>query len=200
MKLLAAGASPYVRKARLTAALKGIDDQLEMVSPDAPEISALRARNPLSKIPILLLDNGQAIYDSHVICEYLDSIAPSPILFPREGAARWQTLTLASLADGMLDAALLLVYEGRYRPKGMRVQGWVDMQNAKIDTALDFLEAAPPQWAAHPDYGHITVAAALGYLDFRHEGRWRAAHPAMVEWLKCFESAVPAFAETAPTA
>jgi glutathione S-transferase len=199
MKLLAAGASPYVRKARLTAALKGIGDRLDLVARDAPDIAELRARNPLSKIPILLLDDGQAIYDSHVICEYLDSLTPDPALFPREGAARWQTLTLASMADGILDAALLLVYEGRYRPEDMRVQAWVDMQNAKIDTALDVLEAAPPQWSSHPDYGHITVASALGYLDFRHEGRWRAGRPAMVAWLERFAGAVPAFAETAPS-
>jgi len=199
MKLLAAGPSPYVRKARITAMVKGLDAKLEVVARDDPQLDALRARNPLGKIPVLLREGGEAIFDSHVICEYLDSLAPEPVLFPASGDARWRTLTLAALADGILDAALLLVYEGRYREQGMRVQGWIDMQQAKIDAALDVLESAPPLWSGHPDYGHITVAAALGYLDFRRDGAWRAGHPAMVEWLQAFAGAVPAYEQTRPS-
>lgn len=198
MKLSASGASPYVRKVRLTAMMKGLDDRIELVSPEHPDIDSVRARNPLAKIPVLLLDDGSAIYDSQVICEYLDAQAGAPALFPAAGAARWQTLTLGALGDGILDAALLLVYEGRHRPEDKRVQSWVDMQQAKIDTAVALLESAPPQWAGQPDYGHITIAAALGYLDFRHAGRWRAANPGMVGWLDRFAEAVPAFAETVP--
>lgn len=198
MKLLAAGPSPYVRKARMTAQIKGLGARVELVSRDAADLAELRARNPLAKIPVLFTDDGAVIYDSHVICEYLDSLAPNPVLFPRDGAARWRTLTLAALGDGMLDAALLLVYEGRYRSQEMRVQTWVDMQQAKIDTALDVLESAPPSWNGHPDYGHLSVAAALGYLDFRLAGRWRDKHPGMVAWLARFASAVPAFGDTTP--
>lgn len=199
MKLLAAGASPYVRKATMTVSLKGLEERVELVARDDPQASDLRARNPLGKIPVLFTDDGTAILDSHVICEYLDSLAPEPVLFPREGDARWRTLTLAAIADGVLDAALLLVYEGRYRDEAMRVQSWVDMQQAKIDAALGLLEAAPPAWDVHPDYGHLTVAAALGYLDFRHGGRWRTGHPRLVEWLAAFDAAVPAFGETTPS-
>jgi glutathione S-transferase len=198
MKLLSAGPSPYVRKVRMTAGMKGLSGQIDVVSRDDPELAALRARNPLGKIPILFVDDGEPIFDSQVICEYLDSLNENPVLFPRSGEARWRTLTLAAMADGMLDAALLLVYEGRYRDEGMRVQTWVDMQQAKIDTALVTLEASPPEWQAHPDYGHITVAAALGYLDFRLGGAWRARCPKMVEWVGRFDAAVPAFAETTP--
>lgn len=198
MKLLAAGASPYVRKVRLTAKLKGLDSQIELIAPDHASIDALRAQNPLGKIPILLTEKDGAIYDSHVICEYLDAQVALPVLFPGDGQARWQMLTRAAMADGMLDAALLLVYEGRYRSEEMRVQSWVDMQQAKIDAALSQLEAAPPEWTANPDYSHITIASALGYLDFRHGGKWRANHPNMVGWLDKFAAAVPAFAETAP--
>jgi len=198
MKLLAAGPSPYVRKARITASIKGLDAKLEVVARDDPQLDALRARNPLGKIPVLLREGGEAIFDSHVICEYLDSLAPEPVLFPPSGDPRWRTLTLAALADGILDAALLLVYEGRYREENLRVQSWIDMQQAKIDAALDVLESAPPRWSGHPDYGHITVAAALGYLDFRHDGAWRAGHPAMVEWLEAFAGAVPAYEQTMP--
>ncbi|MBT6274715.1 MAG: glutathione S-transferase family protein [Chromatiales bacterium] len=182
----------------MTVLIKGLGDRVEVVSPDAADIAALRAKNPLSKIPVLFTDAGTAIYDSHVICEYLDSLAASPSLFPNAGDARWNTLTLAAMGDGMLDAALLLVYEGRYRPEEMRVQSWVDMQQAKIDGALGVLEAQPPTWSDHPDYGDVTIATALGYLDFRHGGAWREGHPAMVAWLDNFAAVVLAFGETMP--
>ena len=200
MKLLAEGPSPFVRKVRLVIGMKGLDDSVQVVATDDPQIEALRARNPLGKIPILLSDDGDAIYDSHVICEYLDSLSPSPALFPRSGAERYKTLTLGALGDGVLEAALLLVYEGRYRPEEMRVQSWVDMQQRKIDQALALLEADPPKWSGSPDYGHLTLAAALGYLDFRHAGRWRESHPKLVEWLNGFAAAVPAFEQTTPRA
>lgn len=198
MKLLAAGASPYVRKVRILAKMKGLDSQIELIAPDDSQIDSYRAQNPLGKIPILLTDKDGPIHDSHVICEYLDSQVALPVTFPGDGQARWQMLTRASMADGILDAALLLVYEGRYRPEDKRVQSWVDMQQAKIDTALALFEASPPTWNANPDYSHITLAAALGYLDFRHGGKWRANCPNLVAWLDKFAAAVPAFEETAP--
>ena len=200
MKLLAAGASPFVRKVRLTASMKGLSGQLEVIEPDDPNIEQLKARNPLGKIPVLLRDDGTTIFDSHVICEYLDALAAAPVLFPGDGEARWAMLTRAALADGILESGVLIVYETRYRPSDKYVESWVAMQQAKIDAALGQLEAAPPEWNDHPDYGHITVAAALGYLDFRQEGRWRAAHPKMVQWLEEFRRAVPGFDETAPPA
>ena len=198
MKLLFAGPSPYVRKVNMTAEVKGLTSQIELVAPDAPGSEALRAQNPLGKIPVLLRDDGPAIFDSHVICEYLDSLNANHPLFPSQGPARWATLTMAAMADGMLDAALLLVYEGRYRPENMRVDAWVEMQQKKIDTALAFLESSPPVWSSNPDYGYLTLAAVLGYLDLRHGGRWRAEHPNMVAWLDAFSDAVPAFGKTMP--
>src|SRR5690606_21793 len=105
---------------------------------------------------------------------------------------------VGALADGILDAALLLVYEKRFRPEDKWVETWMQRQQVKIDTALDWLERAPPAWSGHPDYGHITLACALGYLDFRHGGHWRAGHPSMVAWLDRFDAEVPAFAETRP--
>ncbi|NJO36224.1 MAG: glutathione S-transferase, partial [Rhodospirillales bacterium] len=116
MKLLSHPLSPYVRKARIAMAMKDVADRIELVTVDTnpldnPELS--RA-NPLAKIPALIIDDSTAIYDSHVICEYLDSLAPSPVLFPKGGMERIRTLTLGSLADGILDAALLLVYEKRF--------------------------------------------------------------------------------------
>jgi len=198
MKLLAAGLSPYVRKVRITAKVKGLDGQIHLLSSDSANAAELRARNPLGKIPILFLEDGTALYDSHVICEYLDAQVATPVLFPGEGHKRWQMLTQAAIADGILDAALLVVYEERYRPKEMRVQSWLDMQQAKIDTALAILEAAPPAWQDYPDYSHITIASALGYLDIRQEGAWREKSPHLVKWLEAFRIAVPAFDETSP--
>ena len=120
------------------------------------------------------------------------------MLVPRSGPERWRTLTMASLGDGLIEQALLQVYEGRFRPENMRVDSWVQRLQSKIDRSLDALEPAPPQWQGHPDYGHLTLAAALGYMDFRHAGRWRANRPNMVAWLDQFAAVVPAFKESAP--
>lgn len=199
MKLFSSPASPFARKVRIVAAVKGLEGKIASVFPDSnkgdPE---LNAQNPLGKIPCLITAGGAAVHDSPVICEYLDSIGAGPVLFPREGDARWDTLTRGSLADGILEAALLLVYERRFRPEDKQVQPWIDRQWSKINRALAMLEANPPQWSGHPDYGHITLACALGYLDFRHQGTWRAAHPRLVAWLDSFSKAVPAFAATQP--
>jgi glutathione S-transferase len=199
MKLLGSPLSPYVRKALITAELKGLAGRIELIPADTNKgDETLFQKNPLGKIPCLLTEDGQSIFDSHVVCEYLDSLAPSPVLFPRSGPERWRTLTLGALGDGILDAALLLVYETRFRPEGMAVQGWIDRQQAKIDRSVDLLEKSPPAMGSAPDYGHVTVAAALGYLDFRHHGRWRQAHPKMVAWLDTFSRSVPAFEKTRP--
>ncbi len=199
MKLMSSMLSPYVRKVRMTAAIKGLEGRIEHQPADTnagdPTLNKL---NPLGKVPCLITDEGEAIFDSHVICEYLDSLSPTPVLFPKSGPERWRTLTLGGLADGMLDAALLIVYEARFRPENMRVQAWLDRQQSKIDRALAVLEAAPPTWKGHPDYGHMTLAAALGYLDFRLGGKWRAGNPKMVNWLDEFAAAVPAFEATRP--
>jgi glutathione S-transferase len=200
MKLLSSQASPYGRKVKMVAKMKGLADQIEVQPIDTNVLhnDPLRKENPLSKIPVLILEDGTQLFDSHVICEYLDSLAPKPRLFPPTGAERFNTLTLGALGDGMLDAALLLVYEKRFRPEDKWVQSWMDRQQIKVDTALDHLEKNPPQWGENPDYGHVTIACALGYLDFRHGGAWRASHPRLVQWLARFEAAVPAFAETKP--
>lgn len=202
MKLLSSPLSPYGRKVKLAMAMKGLTDKIEIATADTNpgnnvEINSV---NPLGKIPALVVDGKQAIFDSHVICEYLDSLAPSPVLFPKSGAERWTTLTLGSLADGILDAALLLVYEKRFRPEEIRHAPWQQRQQAKIDRALDLLEKSPPAWGQSPDYGHITLACALGYLDFRHEGAWRSGHPKLVAWIDRFAQAVPAFETTRPKA
>lgn len=202
MKLLSSPLSPYVRKVSLTLAMKGLKSQVDVHPVDSgqPDNKELTSQNPLGKIPTLITDDGLVLFDSKVICEYLDTRGSGPALFPASGPARFKTLTLGALADGILDAALLLVYEKRFRPEEKWHPVWQERQQGKIDRALAVLEKDPPAWGASPDYGHITVACALGYLDFRHEGKWRPAHPKLVAWLDKFAAAVPAFEETRPKA
>jgi glutathione S-transferase len=202
LTLLSHPLSPYGRKVKIATALKGLKDRIEVVQVDTnpldnPDITRV---NPLGKIPALVIDGDTAIFDSNVICEYLDTLAPAPVLFPKGGVERMRTLTLGSLADGILDAALLLVYEKRFRSEDKWHAPWQERQQLKIDRSLDFLERSPPAWTASPDYGHLTLACALGYLDFRHEGKWRSGHPRLVAWLDEFAKAVPAFEETTPKA
>ncbi|MBO0765308.1 MAG: glutathione S-transferase N-terminal domain-containing protein [Hyphomicrobiaceae bacterium] len=202
MQLLSHPFSPYGRKVTLAAALKGLEDRITVTQVDTnpldnPEITT---PNPLGKIPALIIDGDTAIFDSHVICEYLDSLAPAPVLFPRAGVERIRTLTLGALADGMLDAALLLVYEKRFRPEEKWHAPWQERQQGKIDRALDLLERRPPAWRETPNYGHLTLACALGYLDFRHEGKWRVQRPGLVAWLDVVTRAIPQFAASQPKA
>jgi glutathione S-transferase len=198
MKLFYSPASPFVRKVMIVAAMKGLAERIQTVSVDATKGDAtLQSANPMGRLPTLLVD-GQPIHDSRVICEYLDSIGTGPMLLPRAGMERWRTLTAAALADGILEAALIAVYERRYRPENMVVQTWLDRQWGKINASLAELEKQPPTWGAHPDYADITLACALGYLDFRHGGTWRAGHPKLVAWLNAFSAVVPSFETTKP--
>jgi glutathione S-transferase len=201
MRLLSGPASPFGRKVRMTAHIKGVIDQITVEAIDTGSVAGsedLRRENPLAKIPVLILDNGTQLFDSHVICEYIDSLKPTPKLFPTAGAERFNTLTLGALGDGIMEAALTVVYEKRYRPEDKWVQTWVDRQQGKIDAGIAHLEANPPLWGATPDYGHITIASALGYLDLRQAGHWRAKSPKLVAWLDQFDKAVPAFSATKP--
>lgn len=200
LKYTASQGSPFVRKVRLAIAIKGLESQTQGVTDatDAALTKEIRGKNPLNKIPTMMLDDGSVIYDSHVICEYLDALKPAPKLFPAELAARTKTLTLAALADGIMESAILVAYEVRFRPEAMRVQDWVDRQQAKVESGLDYLEKNIPAMGAVPDYGDITLACALGYLDYRQAGKWRASRPKLVAWLDGFASKVPAFALTGP--
>ena len=152
MKLLSNALSPYGRKVKLTIALKGLGSQIEMVSVDTnPGTNVeINSANPLGKIPALVLDDKTPIFDSNVICEYLDSLKPAPVLFPKSGPERWKTLVLGSLADGILDAALLLVYENRFRPEEKWHAPWQQRQQAKIDRALTSSRRARQLGAAAP--------------------------------------------------
>lgn len=196
--LRSAPASPFARKVRMAALICGLGDEIKVENPDPNSGQAPVSKfNPLGKIPVLIDETGGTIFDSPVIVEYIDSITEPGILIPTEPAARFEALKLQALGDGILDAAILLVYEGRYRPDQTPYEPWLDFQRGKITTALDFLAANPP--AIEPvTVGTVTIACALGYLDYRKGVDWRPAYPALVPWLDAFAKAVPAFDATRP--
>lgn len=189
--------SPFARKVHIAASLLGLESEIDVRGVDLDSVADdIRTQNPIGKIPVLILEDGTAYYDSRVIVEYLDHRAGGGRIIPRETPARFETLRLQALCDGILDACILLVYEGRYRPPEMRVQLWVDRQADKVARGLKALEAAPPKLDAVPDIGQITLACLLGYRDLRFNGTWRKDHPKLVAWLDRFAALVPAYAAT----
>ncbi len=199
MKLRSSPASPFGRKVKLAAALLGLKDRIEIDNANTADPSdSLRNQNPLGKIPALILENGEVLYDSSVILEYLDFVAGGSKLFP-EGEARFAVLRDQTLADGIMDAAILRVYEKRFKEPKFRDPAWDAYQAAKVDRGLAYFETntpAAPSSSADITAGSLTLACALGYLDMRFGGDWRAAHPNLVAWLDAFEKAVPAFTST----
>jgi len=197
MTLRSAPASPFGRKIRIAASLLGLDGDIviERADPMAPADS-LRGQNPLGKIPVLIVEDGTTLFDSRVILEYLDHRAGGGKIIPAQPAARFAALTLQALCDGLMDASLLQVYEGRWRSTDRREATWVEHQAGKVTRALSRLEAAPPDFDGTPQVGEIALACALGYQDLRFDGRWRADYPRLVAWLDAFAARVPAFAAT----
>jgi glutathione S-transferase len=188
--------SPFGRKVRMAAEVLGLMDRitLEPANPQ-DEADTLRKQNPLGKMPCLLLKDGTPIYDSGVIIEYLDQLAGGAKLLPAGGLARIKALTRARLADGITEAAILVVYEGRFRDPGTQSERWLTYQRGKILRALAAFEAAPPD-AAKTDIVAIGLACALGYLDWRKPVAWRAEHPRLVKWLAEFAQCEPTFERT----
>ena len=206
MRLLSAPPSPFGRKVKIVAHMKGLMDRIGIEHTDTrdPANATLRQANPLGKIPVLILADGTRLYDSHVICEYLDSLAPSPVLFAPAGLDRYLALTRAALADGIMEAGVLMVYEERFREPQQRSASWVMRQQSKVDAGLAALEAAAARgelaWGANPTYDHVSIGCALGYLDLRFGGQWRGGHPHLVSWLDRFAVAVPGFGATVAVA
>ena len=197
MILRSAPPSPFGRKVKIAAAVLGLASRLEIRLADTnSETDPLRAQNPLGKIPALVLDDGQTLFDSRVILDYLDHLAGGDRIVPREPDARFAALRLQALCDGILDASILQVYEARYRPEAIRHQPWLDYQAGKVTRALAALESEYQALDPVPHVGQITLACALGYQDLRFAGTWRASHPKLVAWLDRFAAQVPAFEET----
>lgn len=201
MKLYFNPASPYVRKVRVTAHELGLGGRIELISISLTPVNpheALRSSNPIGKIPTLITDDGDALYDSPVICEYLESLAGGNRIFPTSGAARWTALRRQALADGIMDAAVLTRYEEAARPKELRWQGWIDGQLLKVRTVLDALEGENLTSAF--DIGTISIACALGYLDLRFASEgWRATRPRLAAWAAAIGKR-PSLESTAPAA
>jgi len=197
MILRSTPASPFGRKVNLAAILLGLADQFKIEAADPNSASdSLRQQNALGKIPTLVLEDGSTLFDSRVILEYLDHRAGAGKIIPAEPKARFEALRLQALADGMTDAQILLVYEGRFRPAEHHVQKWIDYQADKIRRGLTVLEAEPPSLDTIPNVGQIALACFLGHRDLRFGGDWRAHHPKLVVWLDRFAARVPAFAAT----
>jgi glutathione S-transferase len=187
--------SPFGRKVKIAAALLGLSDRITIERADTnnPE-DPLRSQNPLGKIPALILENGETLYDSRVIVEYLDALAGGGKIIPA-GWSRFEALRQQALADGIMDASILQVYEGRWRGEDRREPKWLEHQAGKVERAL---VAAEGMIAAREIYhiGDIAIACALGYLDLRFDGRWRQTHAKLASWLDSFDARVPAFAAT----
>lgn len=184
MQLLCTLTSPFARKVRMFAIEKGLSDVLKVVPTNPLEDPAtLLAINPLAKIPALITGDGQPLYDSRVICAFLDSLAPTPQLIPDAGELRWIVQRREALADGLMDAAVSIVFERR-RPAGEQSARWLARWQEKIERALATMDKenrSVPLLAARLD--GVACAAALGYLAFRlPDIEWTASHPALARW------------------
>lgn len=201
MRLHYSYASPYVRKVMVVAIETGQQDALELTPRKVVPVAAndeVNRDNPLGKVPCLVTDDGQALFDSRVICEYLDSLHDGPKLFPPAGPARWTALRRQAQADGILDAGILARYETLLRPEERRWSDWVAGQKAKMARALDALEGEAASFGETLDIGTIALACALGWLDFRYAADdWRAGRPALAAWIERFAQR-PSLATTLP--
>jgi len=191
LRLLYTPASPFARKVRLAALERGVTLALENVPVDPVRRNgALADHNPLVKIPVLLTSQGP-LYDSRVICRYLDRQGRGPSLYTSEIVDPWDVLAVEALADGIMDAAVNVRYELVNRPGALRWTDWIEAQFARIMAAIDHLEARA-SWLGAPHIGAYAVAAALEYLDFRHPDRpWRASRPKLARWLAEFATCGP---------
>jgi len=190
--------SPFGRKARIAATHLGLIDRISVQPAEAMDpADPLRKENPLGKMPVMTLDDGRRVYDSRVILECLDHLAGGGRILPSNWDARLAALVQQALADGIMDAAILIVYEGRHRPENLHHKPWLDYQLGKVERGLACLAANPPD-ATQVNVGTIATACALGYIDWRKQTDWRANHPSLIGWLDAFRAACPAFDATLP--
>ncbi|MBA1154589.1 glutathione S-transferase [Microvirga mediterraneensis] len=187
LKLFHSPASPYVRKVLVSAHEKGVENQIELLPSAAGPVKrdqAIVSHNPSGKVPTAILPDGQSLFDSRVICAYVDTLSDTPRLVPASHEERFRALTLEALADSILDAALLCRYETVLRPEEKRWTDWYNGQMEKVDSGLDDLSRNWLTALQGPiSAGTIAVACALGYLDFRFSDKdWRTGRDALASW------------------
>ena len=200
MSLFTAGPSPFGRKVALALHVTGLQDQVELIATEtADPDSENRRLNPLGKIPTLVTDEGP-LFDSRVILEALDRFAGGNKLLPTSGPERTTVQTRIALIDGIMDAAVLIVYEGRLRPEGMQVQSVLDYQRGKIERSLAYLEIQALRYdkGRNPDAADIGLACLLDYLDLRQIFDWQVVAPSLVNWITDFATSVSGYKETLP--
>lgn len=199
MRLFSSPPSPFGRKVKMTAAITGLIDAIEIVQIDANDPQSLALNpSPIQKIPLLELDDGHIITDSKVICEYLIARSGRHEMLP--DADRIGCLTRASVADGITEAALLMVYERRFRPESQINHDWLNRQNLKVLGGLDWITTHIRSVDRTPTLDQVTLAASLGYLDFRFAGEWRTRYRELALWLTQYQQMVPSYQETSPDA
>ena len=190
MKLWYAAASPFVRAVLIFAHETGMIDQLELVDAATTPLNpddGLIGDNPLGKIPTLVLEDGQSVFDSRVICEYLDGLHDGERMLPLSGIERINVQVAQSIGIGIMDAAVGIRYEQALRPEEKQWQDWLDGQFDKISRSLDVLETWRGGRIQDMHMGSITIAAALGYLDFRHaQFDWREGRPVLTQMYETF--------------
>ena len=199
MKLRFSATSPFARKVRVLALETGQDREIELVATmPADPADRLGEHNPLNKVPALVLPDGATLYDSRVICEYLDSRQQGRRFFPEAGPARWNALRQQALADGMMDAAVLRMMETRRGDPAQRSPEWDARQKLKMEQGLDALEREAPRFASELDIGLMTIAILLDYFDFRFKAEdWRRGRPNLAKWHAAI-SARPSLKSTLP--
>ena len=200
MKLRHAAASPFVRKVMVVAHELGLASRIELLPTTVSPVQVndgLAADNTLMKVPALVTDDGQVLFDSPVICEYLDTLAGGHRVFPASGPARWTALRQQALGDGILDALVLCRYETT-RPDDKRWSGWTDGQMRKAHQGLAALERE--NLTGPRTIGPVTFGCVLGYLDFRFpDDGWRQRHPKLAAWYKDVEQ-LPSMQASRPPA
>ncbi len=200
MKLHHSPTSPFVRKCMFIAHRLGLTDRIEFLPSAAHPVNrdqSIVPSNPLGQVPTLFTDDGMILYDSRVVCEYLNDLGKGSF-FPEHGPARWRVLTEQALADGILDAALLSRYEGAVRPENLRWKDWTAGQMEKITTGLAQFEKTLDTTTNRIDIGTVSLGCALGYLDFRFPDiGWRGQYPKLAAWYEGF-SALPEMQATKP--
>lgn len=198
MKLRYSPTSPYVRKVSVVALETGLDKRIERIPTNvwAPSTD-IASDNPLGKVPALMTEGGETLFDSPVICEYLDSLHDGLKLFPPPGGARWTALRRQALGDGILDAGVLRRLEAG-RPDDQQSPSWIARQTAAVRRGLDALEDEAEALGGPITIGHIAIGCALGWLELRFPDEdWRENRPSLARWYETFARR-PSMQETVP--